>query len=812
MKESKQLLQYMGKSEINNLSPSKKNKLNMNFTFTKEKGSQRQRNYEDEFYYELNRKLDENTIDIKKIKENMNTFQNKKEPLSFKEYSLNMSPQILLERSYAINKKDKKNDNSRNEDFYKYLASLKQYKAEAIFKTLLFNKRKRSAILIQKAFRGFVVRKAYNEMKTKNILERCKNIIFMKKREFIKKNALQIIMKHMKTFVQKMKLRKKLLYKKFLNHCAKLIQRFFKYRVRLFYRSKKSKFSEKALAEKNLFNPKKAQTPDFSIIKNESFISSMKNTLFLKTGLENTIEDSFKIGANLPNQLNSIENEGQHPSNNAKIEEDPNIIRTNEKNEVKTANKWDETPIKGVKNTANMQDELDGEKEPNKWELRENMPVGGGNKNEPNKWELRENMPIGGGSKKPIDFFGGEEKLDSYVPSNKKPIQKREFLKRKNPGSTAKKVVKTPEKNEENEDEKTNEEEIKKPRSHFKNFSKNLSEIKTENLNNTSMEEKEVTNTLSALTYESPIKTNFKKKSQLFSPALHSGLSTPLKSESPVKQPFLKRKKNTPKTTKKDDKKEKSLSTKRNLMDEEEPKEKKEFLKKKTKAVISQKLNWNNIKSRTDCGLNKKKSPPSSAHKNDNDSIEFDQQHFAPPKIIINNKSVPLLNLQKKKSLFNKTPNQGEIREKIYRKMPDSSDFREKMLMRNPTENDYTTSNLTLPEMIPTVQLNPVLPLQLKNQQFSDGLNSVEQNQLNQLIQMSSLEFRNTNTTNRMSENRKDVSTLSRIYKGSESSINTSIKYEKPLAVEELERAYRTNYFGKLTSKKLKNKKKLLLI
>ena len=812
------------------LSPSK-NKLNLNFTFTNEK-SRKMR--EEDFFNDLQKRLDINTDDIRRIKENLDGFRASSVERSERSYyPNNFSPKLHLDKSFFDERPDKKMMGSKGEEFLNYLESLKNYKAEAISKTLNFNRRKRSAILIQKAFRGFVVRKAYIALKTKTLLERCKKILFMKKREYIHNNAMSIIMKHMKKFVKKLQLRKKLIFKKFINHCARLIQRFFKFRVKPFYKIKLQQYQQKhfsiATHQKKPSQSKsfKNQTPDFSVIKHESNYSSLRATTVLDpnvfVGGEVSKKKSFEepnkwdMRENMPikgssgkqNNINGSEHINLDSKTNNQITEESEAIT-----EKADPNKWEERenmPVGGSKNKDEM----------NKWEQRENMPVGGSkNKDEMNKWEQRENMPIGG-SKNKGDMFGGGEFADpNYVPSNKKPVKKREFLKRdKNKISGKKEEEQSVSENLKNSEilikiTKPSESE-EKPKSHFKNFSKNLSEINTNLLNNSMTEEnRELTNTLSALTYESPLKTNFKKKSQLFSPAMNvSGRSTPMKSESPEKQSFLKKKKQTPKTTKKEDNRSVSMKkSKETTTEEDESKEKQHhFLKRRTNAVVSQKLNWKNIQSRTDCGRNRK-SPPSSANKTSESqkpgSFNKNNKNNLKSSSQIGNKNANSLNSKKKQmSGFLKTQKKGEVRETIMIKNPED-DLRERMAMvrnqnqMNQMENDYTASNFTLTDNLPSMHLS-TLPggMQLRPQTTSaEGLTINDQNQLNQLILMSSLELRNNMTNTTKSENKREVSTLSGIYKGSESSINSSVKMERPLAVEELERAYRTNYFGKLTS------------
>jgi len=822
------------------LSPSQ-NKLNLNFTFTNEKTKKLR---EDEFYNDLQKRLEENTDDIRRIKENLDGFKGYSTEKVEKYFSTNFFSSKIhidkIDKSFIDKRFEKKTLSSRNEDFLNYLESLKNYKAEAISKTLNFNKRKRSAVLIQKAYRGYVVRKAYRELKSKRLLERCKRILLRKKKEYIQNNALTIIMKHMKNFVKKIKLRKKLIFKKFVNHCARLIQRFFKYRVRPFYHLKKQQFQQKNQNNNSLqnkpsqFRPRnyKNLTPDFSIIRHESNYSSLRATSVLKneTDQDKVIDNAAFSMEELPKKKSFEE------QNKWEMRENMPIKGIKSKMNIEEFELNDNIMVKGSKNRIAMgESELvkvdtknniitksknkisPDDSEPNKWEMRENMPVGsqkdisevnklnmrenisvGGlkKKEEMNKWEMRENMPIGGSKNKGYgdDMFGGELEEPQYFISKKKPIKKHEFLKR-----NKKKI--SGNKEEEKEEETPPEIKIRKPsdseekpKSHFKNFSKNLSEINTQTLNNSMNEEnRELTNTLSALTYESPLKTNFKKKSQLYSPALNSsGRSTPQKFESP-KKPFMTKKKLTPKNKKETDD-ERSLSMKKSKETlEDEGKERHNFLKKRSAAVISQKLDWKNINSRTDCGLNKK-SPPNSAYKT--------SAHQRPEmKSQSNSKKNNNQNLKKKPLAFNKTLKKGEVRETILIKNPED-DFRERMMLmrsQNQMENDFTASNFTLPENIPVIQINNMPALQLRAQNISDGFTSNDQNQLNQLIQMSSVDFRNTNTTNRLSENRREISTLSRIYK-SESSINSSVKMERILAVEELERAYRTSYFGKLTS------------
>ena len=749
MKESRQIQQP--------LSPSK-NKLNLNFTFTNDKA--KKAGFDEEFFYDLHNKLEENSFDIKRIKENLGNFTEKNllksshfeenHPFSSQKYE-KIEKNLIKNSNFSLQKHERIAENSKNNDFLQYLESLKSYRAEAISKTLNYNKRKRSIIHIQKVFRGYLVRKAYKKLREKDILDRFKRLFLLKKREYIRKNAFEIIRKNLKNFVRRIKQRKTLIFKKFVNHCARLIQRFFKNRVIPLYQLKKALFFSKK---------KKKETPDFSLIKNESFFSSLKTNSVLKT-------------------------EG--------AEKDQKIC-LKDSSQKENTNKWDEMPV-GSKITPfneNSQKELNCDeietkrKNSQKDFLEENEIKAKSSEkfeeNPPNKWEMRENMPVGGSSKN--NAFLDEE---LYVPSNKKPLKKREFLKKN-----------APKKNEEEISEVLPEENQKK--SHFKNFSKNLTEINTNNLNN-SMEDRELTNTLSALTYESPAKTNFKKKSQLFSPLMNNSES-PMK-KSPIKKAFLK-KKNTPKTVKKEDLREKngSFSSRRNDTEEdskEKCEEKYNFLKKKPLKVISQKLNWKNVGSRTNCWLNKK-SPRNSYVKNEDneanerentmnfDSSKQEKWEKNQEKWEKNKEKFNKNNQEKFKNLQKKSMKKGEVREKIVRKSPDPN-YHEKMdkkMIKAQRENEYTSSNITIPE--PFIQINS-LPLQMKTQQISDGLN--EQNQL-----MSSIELKN----NTISDNRKEISNLSRIYKGSESSINSSVKYEKILAVEELERAYRTNYFGKLTS------------
>ena len=809
MKDDMKSLHHLQHLDQNTFSPtteSHRNKLNLNFTFTNEKGKKIGAGDED-FYYELHRKLEENTFDIKQIKENLDSFKGGANDQPFPANFIS-KPNLEAIKFFSstnnynasLNKSERKAGNSKNDDFLNYLESLKNYRNEAISKTLLYNKRKRSIILIQKAFRGYLVRKAYREKRKQNILERCKKLMILKKTEYIKGHALEIIMKHMKKFTRKIKLRKKLIFKKFLNHCARLIQRFFKFRVLPTYKLKKALF-QKSLGSNNtpikvkkglqIPNLKKNQTPDFSIIKNDSFVSSLKATSVLKTDQDgerdlnnsqdyNNIEIIRKISTmtqenyleSVPRKISKHEENGEDSKDNLNGESEPN--------------KWEMRENIPVGTTKKNGEEL------NKWEMRENMPVGGSKNNEElNKWEMRENMPVGGSKN---NGFGDDMLNDpQYIPSNKKPVRKHEFLKSKNREVRKKK---------ENVSESLGVPE-EKPKSHFKNFSKNLKNLDTsQNLLNTSQNlndslgEKELTNTLSALTYESPLKTNFKKKSQLFSPILNSDRSSPLKSQSPAKKPFLKKK--TPKTGRKDNSKEskndQSLSSRQNNT-EEDQKERHDFLKKKSAAVINQKLDWKNVTSRTNCWLNKK-TPPGSSNKrtknqvNSNKNQDNSNDNYNNPH---NNSNVPLNN--KKRKNLNKTIKKGEIRETIIIKTPD--DFRERMMMmKHQVENEYTSSNLTIPDGIPIIQINS-MPLQMRNQQSSENTNGMDPNQL-----MTSLELKNTNTntTNRLSEKPKEISSLSRIYKGSESSINSSVKYDKTLAVEELERAYRTNYFGKMTS------------
>lgn len=92
----------------------------------------------------------------------------------------------------------------------------------------MMNKRKRSAIKIQKVWRGYLARKRFARIKGKLMQQKMVRVKQQKKKDYIRKNAKKIICQAIYTYVLRKRNQEKELLKRYVNHCATMIQKTFR--------------------------------------------------------------------------------------------------------------------------------------------------------------------------------------------------------------------------------------------------------------------------------------------------------------------------------------------------------------------------------------------------------------------------------------------------------------------------------------------------------------------------------------------------------------------------------------------------------